>query len=97
MLCAAQATVTVPQRAQASGQPRGGHGWLGRCWTTPKGGADPCWPPRVALPPQKLPALAGHITTDDGARPKDHEALWIRRGNREQAAIAVTGEIDIVL
>ena len=63
----------------------------------PKGGVNPCWPPRVALPLQKLPVSARHVTTDDGARTNECAALWIRRGNREQGATSVTGEIDAVL
>ena len=59
----------------------------------PKGGADPCWPPRVALPPQKLPASARRVTTDDGACPNECAALWIRRRNREQGSKEATGEI----
>ena len=53
------------------------------------------WRPRVAPPPQKLPASARRVTIDGGARPNECAALWIRRGNREQGATAVTGEIDV--
>ena len=55
--------------------------------------AGPCWPPRVVLPPQKMPAMRCHVATDTCARPDDRAAHWIRRSS-EQEARASTGEID---
>ena len=55
---------------------------------------DPCWPPRVALPPRKTSARAGHDATDARNRPSNHAAFRKRERGSEKGSNADTGEID---